>query len=335
MIVVSTPQRNRAFVMLVASCIVVAIGYLILAATRAGVGPGTAFSFDQQDVATLDATRQAPHVLFRSTLVGDGFGRLAASALAAPGAERAPGPERCDRLYYANGAGLCLTAYAGTFLGPDLQPTKSFALPGIPSRVRLSPDGRYASTTVFVSGHSYAEGTFSTETELYDVAEARVIATLEDFAVTRDGQPFMPEDRNFWGVTFLRDSQHFYATMASGSETYLVQGDIAARTIRTLRTNVECPSISPDNTRIAYKKLVQQGIVPIWRLHVLDLASGTDTPLAETRSVDDQVEWLDDQTVLYSLPAGGTRTDVWAAAAAGSGAPTLFLPGGESPVVLR
>jgi hypothetical protein len=335
MITTSAPGRNRAFAALVACCAIAAAAYLAWAAMRAGVGPAAPFTFSQQDAVALETTRQAPHVLFRSTLVGDGFGRLAASALAVPGVERAPGAERCDRLYYANGTGICLTAYAGTLLGPDLQPTTSFMLNGIPSRARISPDGRYAAATVFVSGHSYAEGTFSTEALLLDVAAGRVIATLEDFAVTQKGQSFMPEDRNFWGITFMHDSQNFYATMASGGETYLVRGNIAARTIETLRTNVECPSLSPDNTRIAYKKLVQQGIVPVWRLHVLDLATGADTPLAETRSVDDQVEWLDNQTVLYALPAGGTRTDVWSAPADGSGTPSLFLPGAESPVVMR
>ena len=37
-----------------------------------------------------------------------------------------------------------------------------------------------------------------------------------------------------------------------------------------------------------------------WRFTVLDLATGTETPLAETRSVDDQLAWLDDAHLLYS-----------------------------------
>ena len=54
--------------------------------------------------------------------------------------------------------------------------------------------------------------------------------------------------------------------------------------------DVECPSLSPDETRVAFKR--RQG--DNWRLHVLDLDTGREYPLAETRSVDDQVEWLDD-----------------------------------------
>jgi hypothetical protein len=329
-------SRTRAFAALVVCSALAAAVYVGWAAMRAGALPGTqAAAYTEQEAAALERTRDAAHVLFRSTQVGDGFGRLAAAALDAPDAARAPGERRCDRVYYAGGAGICLSAFEGALLGPDLQPTHTFALSGIPSRARVSPDGRYAATTVFVSGHSYAEGTFSTETLLFDVADGRVIANLEDFAASRDGQQVLAEDRNFWGVTFARDGRHFFATMATGGETYLMQGDIEARTLHALRTNVECPSLSPDNTRVAYKKLVQEGLSPVWRIHVLDLATGVDTPVAETRSVDDQVEWFDDRTLLYGLPAGGTRTDVWAVPADGGGAPAIFVPGGESPSVQR
>jgi hypothetical protein len=58
-----------------------------------------------------------------------------------------------------------------------------------------------------------------------------------------------------------------------------------------------------------------------WRLHVLDLASGRETALAETRSVDDQVEWLDDERIMYGL-AG----DVWVVPADGGGKPRVYIP---------
>ena len=56
----------------------------------------------------------------------------------------------------------------------------------------------------------------------------------------------------------------------------------------------------------------QRGDLPLgkWRLGDYDIASGKVTPLAETRSVDDQVEWLDDTDVLYALPRGGTQPEV-------------------------
>lgn len=37
---------------------------------------------------------------------------------------------------------------------------------------------------------------------------------------------------------------------------HLVEGDLAARTVRTVVENVECPSLSPEGARIAFKQAV-------------------------------------------------------------------------------
>ena len=132
------------------------------------------------------------------------------------------------------------------------------------------------------------------------MASGRKVANLEDFAVTREGRRITAIDVNFWGVTFARDSDRFYATLATGGKTYLIEGSIEARTARVLHENVECPSLSPDGTRIAYKRRTGSATTP-WRLTVLDLATMRETPLAETRSVDDQAEWVDDDTVAYGV----------------------------------
>jgi hypothetical protein len=95
-----------------------------------------------------------------------------------------------------------------------------------------------------------------------------------------------------------------------------------------IRDNVECPSLSPDGTRIGYKKLIDDE--GHWRLHVLDLASGADVALAETRSVDDQLEWRDDHNLLYQF-----GDDVWTVPADGSGAPKLYIKHAGSPAVVR
>jgi len=70
---------------------------------------------------------------------------------------------------------------------------------------------------------------------------------------------------------------------------------------------------------------------------VLDLATGERHPLAETRSVDDQVQWLDDAQLLYALPSAGeaTGTDQWLVPADGSGVPRLLLRGAYSAAVHR
>ena len=53
---------------------------------------------------------------------------------------------------------------------------------------------------------------------------------------------------------------------------------------------------------------------------------------------DDQVEWLDNNTLLYSLAAPEARTTVintWAVPADRSGKPRLLIPNAYSAVALR
>ena len=135
-------------------------------------------------------------------------------------------------------------------------------------------------------------------------------------------------------MTFAADSNRFFATLATGGHTYLVEGDLAARRVVVGRDNVECPSLSPDGTRIGFKKRMDDGSgSPVWRFHVLDLRTGQETPLAETRSVDDQLEWLDDSTLLYGSPDSAHA--VFSVPADGTGEPHRFLDQALSPAVLH
>jgi hypothetical protein len=280
-----------------------------------------------------------PVVLYRSVRSSDAesSGQLAVASLSpAPGAATLE-PLRCARAYYSAGSGICLDRGRGFAEGFEVKVfdsafrvRASVPVEGIPSRARVSPDGRYGSVTLFVAGHSYVDaGGFSTQTTLIDLRAGSKLADLEEFAVTRGGRQVTPVDVNFWGVTFARDSDRFYATMATGGKTYLIEGSVGERRARVLRENVECPSLSPDGTRLAYKKRTDSDDVP-WRLHVLDLATMRDTALAETRSVDDQAEWLDDERVLYGVDGA-----VWEVPADGGGAPRRFLERADSPAVLR
>ena len=113
--------------------------------------------------------------------------------------------------------------------------------------------------------------------------------------------PSPAKDFNLWGVTFTPDSKSFYCTLSTNRQHFLVRGDIAQRTATVVHENVECPSLSPDGKRIAYKKRLPVPGRVEWQLHVLDLASSREIPLAEKRSADDQIEWLDDDNVLYAL----------------------------------
>lgn len=252
----------------------------------------------------------------------------------------------CDVAHLAGGRGICLAADRGVFTtysaklfdAKTFQILAQFPLKGPPSRCRMSADGKVAALTVFVSGHGYASLDFSTQTLLIDVDNARIIADLEEFSVFRDGQPFRSKDFNFWGVTFTPDGGQFYATLSTNRRHFLVKGDIAKRSVTVVHDNVECPSLSPNAARVAYKRrLMTEGRV-FWQLHILDLTTGRETPLAEKRSVDDQLEWLDNDYVLYSLPENArgpsASTNVWVAAADGLTAPRLFLKKAYSPSVV-
>ena len=60
--------------------------------------------------------------------------------------------------------------------------------------------------------------------------------------------------------------------------------------------------------------------------------------LAETHSVDDQVEWLDNTAVIYGLPrasAGSASSDIWTVPADGTGTPRLLVHDAWSPAVVR
>jgi hypothetical protein len=76
----------------------------------------------------------------------------------------------------------------------------------------------------------------------------------------------------------------------------------------------------------------------IWRLAVLDLQSLEDSVVAgELRSIDDQVEWLDEGTILYGAEddeRGLGGTSVWAVPIDG-GPSRKLLPGAYSPSIVR
>jgi Tol biopolymer transport system component len=217
--------------------------------------------------------------------------------------------------------------------GPDFQPRYQFPVEGILSRARVSPDGKYAAYTVFVTGHSYQDVNMSTATVLLDTASGETLGNLEEFEVWKDGQLFRAPEFNFWGVTFAQDSNRFYATLRNGNTTYLVQGDIAARKLTVLRENVECPSLSPDGTRIAFKKQTGNR----WQLTVLNLAILEEIELAEKEGIDDQVEWLDNERILYQKADYDPPkwVSVFVVFADDSGKPEVFLPNATSPVVVR
>jgi hypothetical protein len=289
----------------------------------------------------LSSLQKAPHIVFRSSALGAGFGRAAVVPLDDPDGARAFSDSTCDRVYSRTDGTVCLvanrglaTTYEMQVLNPQWTQLRDAPLPGLPSRARMSRDGSLLATTTFVFGDAYTNpGQFSTRT-LISPVKGGDEADLEKFALLVDGKTVTSSDKNIWGVTFADDNT-FYATAASGKKTWLVQGSLSGKTLTALREDVECPSLSPDGTKIAFKR---HGDLPNgkWHLSVYDLTTKKETLLAESRSVDDQAEWLDNDRVLYGLPHDkGVGSDVWVARADGSGQPSVFIPDAESPSVVR
>ena len=283
-----------------------------------------------------------PYVMFRSLIPGPSWGRVALAPLGSPDGSRYVTALTCERVHFAADRGVCLTVeaalvptYTARLFNDRFELLSTIPLTGLPSRARISPNGRWAAVTVFEQGHSYAEAGFSTRTTLIDTLAGKSVADLEQFAVSRDGQRFHNADFNFWGVTFARDSDRFFATLSSGGAFYLVEGSAASRQVRVVSTGIECPSLSPDNNRIAFKKRVPRGAGWEWELWVLDLATMSQAALpGETRSIDDQVEWLDDSYITYEFPSTDGN-NVWRVATAGASPADKFVTEAWSPAVVR
>ncbi|MFD7258599.1 TolB family protein [Streptomyces sp. NPDC059874] len=292
--------------------------------------------------SSLTPGEGGPRIVFRNMAWGPHRDELASVPAAAPEGSRTASGVSCLRFHSAAGTGICLQAvkggvqdgYRAVVLDARLKEVSAHPLAGIPTRARVSPGGQLVAWTVFVGGDSYAGTNFSTRTSVLDLRTGRLDSSLEDFTILKDGKEYRNTDVNFWGVTFLADERTFYATMATGGRTHLVRGDLTARAVTTLRENVECPSLSPGGERLVFKKRVEglPAEAP-WRLYALDLASGKETPLAEERSVDDQVVWRDDRTVVYSLP-GDFGADLYSVPADGSGAPARLMASALAPAFL-
>ncbi len=144
----TTTSRTRivAFAVIVGVALLVAVAAVVLGA--GGKTPVAASAAHAVPVSR--ALIDAPHIVFRDTSRGDGYGRVGIVPLAHPSARPAMTGLTCDRVYVAGGRGVCLfanrgviTTYKGViFDARTFRPQHTFSLPGNPSRARVSADGR-------------------------------------------------------------------------------------------------------------------------------------------------------------------------------------------------
>lgn len=102
---------------------------------------------------------------------------------------------RCERAYFGGTRGICLSALTAgpkttwwaEIFDDQFRPGHRMRLTGEPSRVRVSPNGRFAAATVFETGHSYADHGFSTRTTLFDLSSGTSLGDLEQFHARQNG----------------------------------------------------------------------------------------------------------------------------------------------------
>jgi hypothetical protein len=329
-------RRRALVVMLFGGALAAVLGYLAFAR------PGSTGTKPPPEVVTPAEGQTEQQLLFRITALGPTYGRLGLASLdSAP-----PGPVRdvglvCERVHMANGRGICLSAdrgavttYSATLFDRDFRAEHTLPLRGVARRARVSPDGRRGAITVIATGDSFEGAGASMRTSIIDMATGMTVEQLETFKVDKGEAAIQPVGVSFQAVTFARDGNRFYAALPTGGRAHLVEGDVDARTARIIVEDVDNPSLSPDDTRIVFTRRVANG-GPAARLHVLTLQGRQVTPLAETHAVDDQVEWLDNERILYSLPHGTGSSAVWSVAADGTGEPTLLRGDAYSPTVVR
>lgn len=305
----------------------------------------------QSSGADLSTIMSQPHYVFADQSIAnrDKIGIVPGSD---PQAIRAFFPDqRCDRVSARSNLIVCLRPVASgqTSEGKvfevkadgNLTPVRTFPLTGIPSRAAISPNLKNVASTVFETGpvkggteYEVAEG-FTTRTAIHSVAQGGqdYLDIAKDFSIIKGGRPFKAKEMNVWGVTFSpTDPDRFFVTVESGGGHWLSEGSFKSRQIVTGHPNVECPSISPDGKRIGYKFPLGGGT---WRLHVLNLETHEDRALDEARSIDDQIQWINDQTIMYQFrtvrPGADSKTDVWALDIQPGSQPRMLISDANSP----
>src|SRR5687767_9888248 len=157
-------QRGKMFMWVVLGCVALAVGYTAWVILRGNTRAALAQAVPQVVAAPeeLQAIQNGPHLVFLHQAEPP-YGQVIVSGLDPDSANSARTALSCGRIYYAGGNGLCLNQDSSTtdplaptlvsvmLFGSDFQPRHQFSTEGILSRARISPDGKYAAFTVFIT----------------------------------------------------------------------------------------------------------------------------------------------------------------------------------------
>jgi len=275
---------------------------------------------------------------------GDDYGRM---AIRHADGTRTLLDQTCMRLHVAADYGICLSqndsfvpTYTTSVFRSDnpADVIKEYSS-SLPSRARISPNGIYSSVTAFATGTSYEDisGETTTIVTIDEIVGTSRLRSARQFEVVADDSSYQVQDAQFWGLTFADDDE-FFITGYFGESPEILQGSLGAETMSPLGWKGSCPSLSPDAKTLVYKEMRDEGG---FDLVAVDLDTDDRWILDEARSVDDQVEWLDNDTILYALHPNGLEDavqpefDIWMLDIAPGSVPELFLPNADSPAVMR
>jgi dipeptidyl aminopeptidase/acylaminoacyl peptidase len=308
----------------------VLVGYLVVSVRldgRSGAAP-----------AGVRHPMTPPFVIFRALAPRDAYGYVAVRQLS-PGARPLVSTLSCSRLHYAGGRGLCAAQEQSGgeiknvvyVFNARLERGARVVLDGMPTRLRVSPNGRFGAITTYAEEETEQGERLATRTRLVDLNSGTPFADLRDFHVDHRGLPPIEGPMDIASVAFERDGDRFFATLSTDRERYLVAGSQRERRLTTIRAGVANEALSPDGQRLVVKRLLPER--GFWQLAVIDLRTWAEHDLPQgPRSVDDQVEWLDNAHVTYH-DVDGESTSIWLLPIDGINGPRVLVKDAYSAAV--
>jgi hypothetical protein len=281
---------------------------------------------------------EPPFLIFRTLAPPEAHGTVALLQLGSARGERQLTELSCVRVHYAGGRGLCVAhepvkdapGYAAYVFDRGLTRGRRIDLAGVVTRVRVAPTGRRGAITTYFEEETPAGERLAIDTRVVDLRSGELVADLRDFRIDAEGftAPAAPIDVG--SLAFEQDGDRFFAALSTASQRYLVAGSIDQRHMSIIRTGVGSESLSPDGRRLLIKKPGANGF---WQLAVIDLRSWTERELPHgRRSVDDQVEWLDNDHVIYH-DTDESGTALWMLPVDGASGPRIFVKDAYSGAV--